>query len=86
MHDDEENKGRRALLSCVITRILPRSRFGLIKLITCSTKYLHVFIGLSRYVLHAWDACIIDGGEDSELELWLSQEQLLAQSVAIVER
>ena len=85
MHGDEENGGRRALLSCVITRILPRSRFGLMKLITCSTKYLHVFIGLSRYVLHAWDACIVDGG-DSELELWLSQEHLLARSVAIVER
>ena len=86
MHSDEENRGHRALLPCVITRILPRSIFGLMKLITCSTKYLHVFIGLSRYILHAWDACIIDGGEDSELELWLSQEHLLAQSVAIVER
>ena len=56
------------------------------KLIICSIKYLHVFIGLSRYILHAWDACIVDGGEDNELELWLSQEDLLAQSVAIVER
>ena len=56
------------------------------KLIMCSTKYLHVFIGLGRYVLHAWDACIVDGGEASELELWLSQEYLIVQSMAIVER
>ena len=86
MHDDEANGGRRALLSCVITRILPHSRFGLMKLIICSIKYLHVFIGLSRYVLHAWDACVVDGGEARERELWLSQEHLLARSVAIVER
>ena len=55
------------------------------KLVTCSTKYLYVFIGHGRYVLHVWDACIVDGGEASELELWLSQEHLIVQSIAIVE-
>ena len=57
------------------------------KLITCYTKYLHVFIGLGlgRYVLHAWDACIVDGGEASELKLWLSQEHLIVQLIAIIE-
>ena len=72
-------------MSYVITHILLRSIFGLMKLITCSTKYLHVFIGLGRYVLHAWDACIVAGGEASELELWLSQEHLIVQLIAIIE-